>query len=649
MRIAILDVCWKKINPENPFEVAQGGSETWLIQIAREFSKSNQIDVYLDTTTGKSHQENENLTYYNFDDFLTNGKSYDFIILSRFFVRKGTNYIEHIKKNNRAHHVYIQVHDLSLLKEIRYNCLGLMNASDIDKYNLNDEFVTIVALNEWHKSNLLAQYPTLKNIPICIPNGVDLKLFKEYNFKRNNRILWSSCADRGLSILINDVYPLVKSEITDFGIDVARYNDDHKIECSDKDVKIIGKLSKSELYKEMSKHKVWFYPGTFAETFCITMLENIMNGAQIVSPLTYGTAPTIGYSEQIKMKNNFDKTTYNQAVVEAAQKIIEILKTDGNERPEIYQKITNKIKNEYNWTYSVQKYINHYKSNNYEEFSYKELMRTNKKVLFFTMSCNIPHFQGLLAAVRDTWAKDIFFGKYENCIWYAYTSCDKKHPVPCVDHQDHMVYVDEPDAIHNTYEKTRKAYRLLCEELNKHGIEFDYVVRTNASVYVNVPKTLERISQVNDDQIIGGINGYYHVWPDGTRKFMWNMIAGLFYGMTRQMWEIAMSAEKGNNYDTIPAPDDVIISGRIFEVLGDIKAVTPNPGIYNYFPRYKAFLPGEQKFADYTNNNPQFTEDPNIVNQCAVVQIRTLYGDLPERAEKGHEIEHFYELHNALT
>ena len=629
--IAIVDVGWKRINPENPTGEALGGSETWLVQISKEFSYRGYVDVYCDIKQDY-YRANDNLVFINANRFLLNKKQYDFVILNRFFEKDGVNYIQYIKENHIAKHVYIQIHDLSFIVDGQLLKIG----EDVNKFHLNDDFVTIVTLNEWHRSNLLAQYTSLVKKPICIPNGLDLSLFHENTEPRDNRILWSSCAERGLDILINDIYPLVKEQIPDFGVDIASYNE-YKMGDTDKDVKYLGRLSKEELYKEQSKHKVWFYPGTFAETFCITMLENIINGAQVVSPFTYGTRATIKYGDTLGMKNRFDNSnTYQKAVQEAANKIIEILKTDGT-RPKIYDDyIVPMIKREYHWCSSANMYEgdffikNHYDKPN------------RKKILIMSMSCNQPFFKALLGAVRDTWAKKLLFNQYEDCTWFAYTSCDKKHPTPYVDFKEHMVYVDCDDNIFNTYEKTKKAYNLI----KNAGVKFDYVVRTNTSVYVNIDKMIEKVNKTPNDTVLGGMVGYYHKYPDGHMQFMWNILVGLFFGMSREYFDIAMSAT--NNYDTIPTSDDVIISGKLHEVYGELKYTSPNPNCPTTFPRYKSYLPGDEDAKKiHTLTNTTFTDDPQSVNNNVVVQIRTLYGDLPERAEKGHELEHFYELYDA--
>lgn len=644
MKIAIVDIGWKEIIGPNPMSGALGGSETWLMQISKEFVNNGiEVDLYCNT------KENFQFNGVNFiwdKAFIGTQEKYDFVILNRFFEKYSINYIEMIKTNNIAKHVYIQIHDLSFILEE-----GLLPINtDVSKYNLCSDFVTIVTLNEWHKNNLIAQYPLLyaMNVDIvCIPNGVDLSLFKEHNFERDNRILWSSCAERGLDILMNDVYPLVKKEIPDFGVDVAGYNDLSGIETKGKDIKVLGRLTKEQLYEEMSKHKVWFYPGTFAETFCVTMLEQFLSGAQIVSPFTYGMRPTIGYADSIKMENMFAEPVYKQAVQEAADKIIEILK--GKKAPEIYSDIEKKIHTEYNWKHSVELYLNFFKDGLYERrFIGKTELK--KKVLILSMNCNNQYFRGLLGTVKNTWAKPVIQGKYENAIWFGYTSCDRRHPTPMIDWDDHMIYVDCEDDRYSTYEKTQKAYQLIKEA----DIDFDFILRTNTSNYVNLNVMFDLINNMQENDIYGLKTSWFITDQiRQTSEFSTHFIAGHCFIMSKKYFEIGLSKEKNQLYLPKNSTDDVVMGKNLFDVIDidTVNILNPNPKKYSDYPIYKPcnledYEPGTQKC--YYWDMSRGVYDPDLINRCGVIIIRSNYGDLMERSERSHEIEHFYEIDDAL-
>jgi hypothetical protein len=269
-------------------------------------------------------------------------------------------------------------------------------------------------------------------------------------------------------------------------------------------------------------------------------------------------------------------------------------------------------------------------------------MKTDR-ILILSMCCNTPYFQALTSTVKETWAKPLIKGKYPNIVWFGYTSCDKKHPAPCIDYDDHMIYVDIPDDLYHTYEKTHIAYKMLLDA----GLSFDYVIRTNTSVYVNIDNLLKRMEDLNYGDLLGGLCGYYHENPDGTIKYMWDIIAGLFFGMPAELFEIAFSKSNWSEYDNLPMADDTIMSRVLIEKLGKLEVSNPNPSCDTIFPRYRAFLPDDEQKQEEIKLASTYIDDPVLVNQYAVVQIRTLYDGI-ERIEKGHEIEHFYELNNAL-
>ena len=80
-------------------------------------------------------------------------------------------------------------------------------------------------------------------------------------------------------------------------------------------------LTKSELYKEMQKHKIWFYPGVFQETFCITLIENILSGCNISLAFKNGPKDILKYFKSICIADgDYNNETYCKYV---AQDIID--------------------------------------------------------------------------------------------------------------------------------------------------------------------------------------------------------------------------------------------------------------------------------------------------------------------------------------
>lgn len=123
------------------------------------------------------------------------------------------------------------------------------------------------------------------------------------------------------------------------------------------------------------------------------------------------------------------------------------------------------------------------------------LQPNKRNIIFLAMSCNREDYKILETSVRNTWAKDIIDGKYDNIRFYFYTATDGEERI---DEEHHIIYVKTEDTFERTYQKTMHVLKLL----KKKEFKFDYIVRTNTSTYVNVPLVNEFISFLTDDSIV---------------------------------------------------------------------------------------------------------------------------------------------------
>lgn len=648
MKIAIVDIGWNKINALHPEEGALGGSETWLVQISKAFAKYHKVDVYctlnIDGILKDVHVPNR-VWYNNANelDALSKNK-YDFVILNRFFEKNGINYIEYLNRYRVANRIYIQMHDLSFI----YNNELLPCEADISQYHLLDSNVSIVCLNEWHKYNLIKQYNALKDDIICIPDGVDLELFEEDidTSNRDNRILWSSCEERGLDILVNDILPRVKAKVPDFGIDVASYNEPSASLMNNGSVQYLGKLSKKQLYTEQKKHKVWFYPGTFAETFCITMLENILNGCRIVSPMTYGMKSTLStFYENMCMKYDFD-TNKEKAIEEASQDIINILTRD---KVELYSNsVYDFIRTKYNWNWSVDAYYDDYIS---RPCTNDVMQAPRYKCIFLSQYCNEQFFVDEEKLVEETWAKALIDCEIPGCRFFAYTSCDSEHPYPCID--GNRIYVKCDDDVLHTWTKTKLAYQLL----QQYSLTSEFIFRTNTSCYINVHKVYGLINRAKPNEIWADWCGYYSKQANGETEFLYNMICGTGYLLHKSIADQVFFSDYNEdniegNVGGYKAGDDVNLS-RVLNLMS-INYESKDLGSYDkehnttWCKRYKSG-DKQEELDDIAFNTDRSIDDPNVINNEYLVQYRTKYINLEERNSLGNEFIHARELHSSYV
>lgn len=106
-------------------------------------------------------------------------------------------------------------------------------------------------------------------------------------------------------------------------------------------------------------------------------------------------------------------------------------------------------------------------------------MMKKKKILILSMLANIPKYIRESDIVRNTWAKDIFIGKYENIGLFFFTASENGEEF--VDYDRHILYVNSNDGIFNTGEKQDRAFKLSVDLF-----DFDYVVVTNTATVLNL-------------------------------------------------------------------------------------------------------------------------------------------------------------------
>lgn len=253
---------------------ALGGSETAVINLAKTLSTKFNIYIYGDV----DEEKYDNIIFINIfkNKNLIKNIYFHTIIISRYL-----NFFEiHNELLRNTYNIYIWAHDTSLLD---YGC-DLNSEEIINKYS---RFINgCICLTQWHKELYEIKYPQLKDKIHIINNGIDTKLFI-YNCdnKIKNKFIYSSCSERGLTILLN-IWPSILKLMPNSQLTICSYNNfpqnktDYEILNkinTYKNIKHIGKLSKAELYKEMASSEYWLFPSIFPETSCITALEMLMS------------------------------------------------------------------------------------------------------------------------------------------------------------------------------------------------------------------------------------------------------------------------------------------------------------------------------------------------------------------------------------
>ena len=103
----------------------------------------------------------------------------------------------------------------------------------------------------------------------------------------------------------------------------------------------------------------------------------------------------------------------------------------------------------------------------------------SKRLLILSMTCNQEKYYMQELMIRNTWAKNIFNGLYDNIYLYFFTS--SLNGCEYVNYDEKKIYVNCEDGLINTSEKTKLAFKIAIENL-----DFDYCVLTNTATVLNV-------------------------------------------------------------------------------------------------------------------------------------------------------------------
>ena len=272
-----------------------GGSETYIIEMAKYIQKSGKFNVYVFCNTPNEEDELfEEVQYKHLDTY------YEFIntnyvhtcIVSRF-----SEYLP-VSFKGFTENVYLVVHDLTPS--------GIVIPMDM-------KLKQIFCLTEWHVSYLNNIYPQLKDITVPFYYGCDLNNDTILNEKIKYKFMYSSFPNRGLLPLLqmwpsiykhqplaslhiysdvnnkwsNDVEPEKMIQIKELLQQYSNVKNGYGIYYH-------GWVDKKKLSEAWKTSDIWFYPCTFMETFCLTALEAAVSKTFVITNDLAGLQNTVG-------------------------------------------------------------------------------------------------------------------------------------------------------------------------------------------------------------------------------------------------------------------------------------------------------------------------------------------------------------------
>lgn len=272
-------------------EASLGGAEKAVIYLSRCLPKHYQIFIAGD----QIEEEINNIKYISHNNVQTllNENTFHTVIVSR--------YVSFFKQfyNIKCSKLLLSAHDSTGFINNHVKDFTINNIlNQYDKYIDN-----VIALTSWHANNIIERHPYFKNKLKIINNGINRDDFKwDCKNKVKNKFIWSSCAYRGLDIILN-LWDKVLEHLPDATLDICSYETFPKND-NEKEMKNIidkyesishhGKLNTDELYKLASISEYWLYTNTFPETSCITGMEMLMSEVICLYYPLAGLTDTIG-------------------------------------------------------------------------------------------------------------------------------------------------------------------------------------------------------------------------------------------------------------------------------------------------------------------------------------------------------------------
>ena len=257
---------------------ALGGAEKAVAYLMRELPKNYEIIVSGDVEEGVF----DNVTYIHQNKLqsLLDETEFHTIIVSRYVC-----FFENFT-NSKCYKLIVSAHDSTgFINTASVPINNKLHTNNILQRYYND-IDNIISLTPWHTTSMTQSHPFLNEKIISINNGIHIENFPKINTdKIKNKFIWSSCAYRGLHIML-DLWREIINKIPDATLDICSYdtfpkNDDEiKMETIINNFDSIthhGKLNTNELYDLMVKSEYWLYTNTFPETSCITAMEMLMS------------------------------------------------------------------------------------------------------------------------------------------------------------------------------------------------------------------------------------------------------------------------------------------------------------------------------------------------------------------------------------
>lgn len=264
-----------------------GGSETWVVEMARWIQAAGHFDCVVFCNTGNgTYDVFEGVIYRPLSDFYVYAAT---VPIHTCIVSRYSEYVP-VALAGTPTQVYLVLHDLGPT--------GIV-------IPMNPKLKKVICLTNWHAELFKANFPQLADRTESFYYGIDVGRFLVGNAsggsipaKRRHSFIYSSFPNRGLLQLLR-MWPRILAMWSDATLDV--YSDIEGKWVNEVDpaemmairvllkrqmpgVTVHGWVSKAELAAAWQRADIWLYPATFQETFCLTALEAAAAGCLTIAP-----------------------------------------------------------------------------------------------------------------------------------------------------------------------------------------------------------------------------------------------------------------------------------------------------------------------------------------------------------------------------
>jgi hypothetical protein len=308
-----------------------GGSETYIIELAKYIKKSGKYNVivFCDCDVNEIFEGVEYRYLTEFFDFVRENKV-EHCIISRY-----SEYIPFALKSH-INNVYFVAHDLIPT--------GMV-------FPLEPKFKKVFCLSEWHVQHFTEIFPQLKDITVPFYYGIDKELFDcGQTNKKLYKFIYSSFPHRGLLSLLQ-IWPRIINKYPSASLYIhcdieGKWVNENATEHmklvkellysmlrhKKYNIYYMGWTSKEKLAQSWKTADVWFYPCIFKETFCLTALEAAISKTLVVTNNLAALQNTVGdRGVVVPVKDDY---ITDEWINESLEKLFDVL--DNREKREFF-------------------------------------------------------------------------------------------------------------------------------------------------------------------------------------------------------------------------------------------------------------------------------------------------------------------------